>query len=44
VGLRKWDDLPENAKKYILFIEKAVGVKIRYVGTGPGQENMIVRD
>jgi len=44
VGLRKWDDLPENAKKYILFIEKFVGVRIRYVGTGPGQENMIVRD
>ncbi|KAF1823188.1 Adenylosuccinate synthetase [Dissoconium aciculare CBS 342.82] len=44
VGLRRWDDLPENAKKYILFIEKSVGVPIKYVGTGPGQENMIIRD
>ena len=43
VGLKKWDDLPENAKKYIQFIEKFVGVKCKYIGTGPGRESMIVR-
>jgi adenylosuccinate synthase len=43
VGLKKWDDLPENAKKYIEFIEKFVGVKCKYIGTGPGRESMIVR-
>lgn len=43
VGLKKWDELPENAKKYIEYIEKFVGVKCKYIGTGPGRESMIVR-
>ena len=43
VGLREWEDLPDNAKKYILFIEESVGVRIKYIGTGPGRESMIVR-
>jgi adenylosuccinate synthase len=43
VGMRKWDDLPENARKYVLYIEEFVGVRIKYIGTGPGNENMIIR-
>lgn len=43
VGMKKWDDLPENARKYIKFIEDYVGVRIKYIGTGPGNDNMIVR-
>lgn len=43
VGLRRWSDLPANAKKYIEFIEAFIGVKIKYIGTGPGQENMIIQ-
>lgn len=43
VGMRKYEDLPENARKYIEYIEKFVDVKIKYIGTGPGNENMIVR-
>jgi len=43
VGARKWEQLPENARKYVEFIEKFVGVKVKYIGTGPGNENMIVR-
>ena len=43
VGLKKWDELPENARKYVEFIEKFVGVKVKYIGTGPGRESMIVR-
>lgn len=42
-GLRKYEDLPENARKYVEYIEAFVGVKIKYIGTGPGQESMIVR-
>ena len=41
--LTKWDDLPANACKYIEFIEEFVGVPIRYIGTGPGREDMIDR-
>ena len=43
MGLKKWEDLPENARKYVEYIEKFTGVHIKYIGTGPGQENMIVR-
>lgn len=43
VGLRKFEELPENARKYVEFIENFVGVRIKYIGTGPGNENMIVR-
>ena len=43
MGLKKWEDLPENARKYVEYIEKFCGVHIKYIGTGPGQENMIVR-
>lgn len=41
--LTKWDDLPPNAKKYIRYIEKEIGVPVTFIGTGPGREEMIVR-
>ena len=41
--LTKWDDLPGNARKYIEFIEEFVGIPIRYIGTGPGRDDMIGR-
>lgn len=43
VGMKKWEELPENAQKYVKFIEDFVGVRIKYIGTGPGNENMIIR-
>ncbi|KAF2208403.1 hypothetical protein CERZMDRAFT_49435 [Cercospora zeae-maydis SCOH1-5] len=43
VGVKDWNALPENARKYVQFIEKFVGVRIKYIGTGPGNENMIIR-
>lgn len=43
VGAKTYQDLPENARKYIEYIEKFVGVPIKYIGTGPGRESMIVR-
>jgi adenylosuccinate synthase len=43
-GLKKWEDLPEKAKEYVKFIEDFVGVKIKYIGTGPGREDMIYRE
>ena len=43
VGLKFWEELPKNARKYVEFIEYFVGVPIKYIGTGPGQENMIIR-
>ena len=42
-GCRKWEDLPEKAKEYVTYIEAEVGVPIKWIGTGPRREDMIVR-
>ncbi|MGL2762012.1 adenylosuccinate synthase [Helicobacter pylori] len=41
VGVRKSDDLEPNAREYIAFIEKEVGVKIRLISTSPEREDTI---
>ena len=28
-GIREWSQLPDNARKYVSFIEESVGVKVR---------------
>ncbi|KAM0450737.1 hypothetical protein ACHAPV_010304 [Trichoderma viride] len=38
-----FEELPKEAQDYILFIEEFVGVKIKWVGTGPDREAMITR-
>ena len=40
---RKWDDLPEAAKKYVSYIEKEIGCFIKYVSVGPERESIIIR-
>ncbi len=42
-GIRKFDDLPQNARQFIEFIEKQTLLPVRLIGTGPGREEMIVR-
>ena len=39
---RKVSDLPENALKYIKYLESAVGCKIKYVSVGAEREDYIV--
>ncbi|MGH1581614.1 adenylosuccinate synthase [Helicobacter pylori] len=41
VGVRKLDDLEPNAREYIRFIEKEVGVKIGLISTSPEREDTI---
>ncbi|QPH11572.1 hypothetical protein C2857_003374 [Epichloe festucae Fl1] len=36
-------DLPRQARDYVEYIEKFVGVKIKWIGTGPDREAMIKR-
>ena len=43
-GVKTYDELPENAKKYIEFIEKEVGVPIVIVSTGPDKTQTIIRE
>lgn len=42
-GERDWEALPENAKHYVLFIEKLIGVPIKAISTGPAREDLIWR-
>lgn len=42
--VRTYDELPENAKKYLAFLEDAVGVPVVLVGVGPGREQIIWAD
>ncbi|MBC3796788.1 adenylosuccinate synthase [Acetobacterium tundrae] len=41
--IRRIEDLPENAKKYIKTIEDLVGTTIAYVGVGPNREDLAIR-
>ena len=40
---RSFDELPENARKYVEFIEKETGCPVVIVSNGPARENTIVR-
>jgi len=42
-GIRKYEDLPENCRKYIEFIEKELQVPITMVSNGPGRDEIIYR-
>lgn len=39
----QWDELPENAKNFINFIERELAVPIRWVGVGPARDSIITR-
>ncbi len=42
-GIREYDELPENCKKYIDFVEQHIGCPITMVSNGPKREDMIFR-
>ncbi|MFK4495597.1 adenylosuccinate synthase [Dermacoccus sp. GAS27A] len=42
-GCRTFEDLPENAKRYIEFVEKQIGARVSVIGVGPGRDEVIVR-
>ena len=42
-GIRKYEDLPENCRKYVEFIEKEIGFPIKIVSNGPNREDIIYR-
>jgi adenylosuccinate synthase len=41
---RSYDELPLNAKKYILRIEELLGVPIEWIGVGASRDAMIKRN
>lgn len=42
-GITKYEDLPENARNYIEFIEKEIGFPITIVSNGPKRSEIIYR-
>ena len=42
-GIRKYEDLPENCRKYVEFIEEQIGYPITMVSNGPGRDDIIYR-
>ena len=42
-GIKEYDKLPENCRKYIEFIEKELGVPVKMVSNGPGRHEIIYR-
>lgn len=42
-GVRRWEDLPEAARNYVEYIEKAVDCRIGYVSVGPERDAIILR-
>ncbi len=42
-GIRKYEDLPENCRRYVEFIEKELEVPVKLVSNGPGRNDIIVR-
>lgn len=42
-GIRNYNDLPENCKKYIEFAEKEIGIPIGIISNGPAREDIIYK-
>lgn len=41
-GVRKFEDLPKNAKAYLQALQEFIGVKIAYISTSPEREDTII--
>ena len=42
-GIRKYEELPENCRKYIEFVEQEIGYPITMISNGPGRDDIIYR-
>lgn len=43
-GIKKYEDLPENCRKYVEFVEKHIGFPITMISNGPGRDDIIYRN
>jgi adenylosuccinate synthase len=41
-GVRRYDDLPQNTKRYLKAVEEIAGIPIEIVSVGPGRDETIV--
>ena len=42
-GVRRFEDLPEAAQRYVEYVEKAIECPITYVSVGPERDSIIIR-
>ena len=42
-GVRKWEDLPVAAQRYVEFIEKEIGCHVGFISVGPERDSIIIR-
>ena len=42
-GIKKYEDLPENCRKYIEFVEEKIGFPITMISNYPGRDDIIYR-
>lgn len=42
-GIKKYEDLPENCRNYIEFVEEQIGFPITMISNGPGRDDIIYR-
>ena len=42
-GIREYDKLPENCRRYIEFVEEHIGYPITMISNGPGRDDIIYR-
>lgn len=42
-GAKSYYDLPSQAREYIEYIEKFIGVKVKWIGIGPARDHMVIR-
>ena len=43
-GIKKYEELPQNCRRYVEFIEERIGYPITMVSNGPGRNDIIYRD
>ncbi len=43
-GIKNYEDLPENCRKYVEFVEEQIGYPITIISNGPGREDIIYRN
>ena len=43
-GIKKYEDLPENCRKYIEFVEEQIGFPITMISNGPGRHDIIYKN
>lgn len=42
-GIRTFDELPENARRYVEFVEREIGFPVTFISNGPRRDDIILR-